>query len=44
MKRLGNKLAGDVDRQDNQNNGQAEKASARYTYHLYCIAIFLTKY
>lgn len=44
MKPLGNNLAGDVDRKDNQNNGQAEKARARYAYHLYCIAIFLTKY
>ena len=44
MKQHRNKLAGDVYRQDGQNDGQAEKACARYSDDLYCFAIFLTKH
>ena len=44
MKQHRNKLGGNVYRQDGQNDGQAEKACARYAYDFYCVAIFLTKY
>jgi len=44
MKQRRNKSGGNVYRQDDQNDRQAEKACARYSYDLYCVAIFLTKY